>query len=469
MNPNDRKIPVQLVYVKKKNFGTASSPGPSISFESQIIRKVHQDMKIDDQDEIGSKDLIEDLKHCDSSFTNFQNGNVLILDSITMDFDKSHISTEKLPESYQNKYLDLIEDQIKSNENLTKAELYEKIEILLIERTNETDENNKKINPKQVIENRFILAQFYFDARRYRKAFNIFDAIKNSYFPAMYQLGIILYDDLLDKDETLDEDEKKNKPLLDEIDSEMAFRHPNKEKWKLGFEYMLEIANLPISEKNKRLVHRAQFNVGKAYFLGFGAKQSDKKTEEFWLKSCDDGSEFGCVNAMTYLAFFYSRKNDPEFFDLNKSYFWHNEACGNGSLESQGALGAMYYYGLGCRKDFEAAYECLTNSSERGNVFSMGLLCDYYYRNKFYVKAVDLAKKVANLNDIDKISDETNCLRNFISKGIGLACFTLGRCYDLGKGVKTDPETAKFYYKKSYLFDPDICQLYQNQTTYQLI
>jgi TPR repeat protein len=59
----------------------------------------------------------------------------------------------------------------------------------------------------------------------------------------------------------------------------------------------------------------------------------------------------------------------------------------------KGALGAMYYFGLGCKKDMEAAYECLTNSAERGNVYSMALLCDYYYRNKFYIKAADLSKK----------------------------------------------------------------------------
>lgn len=209
----------------------------------------------------------------------------------------------------------------------------------------------------------------------------------------MFQLGIILYDDLLDRDE--DEHDSKSLPRS-QVDYETAFRHPNREKWSQGFDYMLKIANLPVDDKNKKLIHQAQFNVGKGYFLGFGCKQSDKKAEEYWLKSADNGSEYGNVTAMTYLAFIYSRKNEPEFFDLNKAYFWHNEACGNGSLESQGALGAMYYYGIGCKKDYEAAYECLTNSSERGNVFSMGLLCDYYYRNKFYVKATELARKYTN-------------------------------------------------------------------------
>jgi hypothetical protein len=36
------------------------------------------------------------------------------------------------------------------------------------------------------------------------------------------------------------------------------------------------------------------------------------------------------------LAFLYSRKLHQEMFDVKKAFFWHNEACGNGSLESQG-------------------------------------------------------------------------------------------------------------------------------------
>ena len=53
----------------------------------------------------------------------------------------------------------------------------------------------------------------------------------------------------------------------------------------------------------------------------------------------------------------------------------------------------MYYFGLGCRKDMAASYECLTQSSERGSIYSMGLLCDYYFKNKFFIKAYELSKK----------------------------------------------------------------------------
>lgn len=99
---------------------------------------------------------------------------------------------------------------------------------------------------------------------------------------------------------------------------------------------MLEIAHLKVDEKNAKLVRQAQFNVGKAYYQGFGVRQSDEMTEKYWVMAADDGSLSGSVSAMTNLAFFYSRKTDPEYFDLDKAFFWHNEACGYGSLESQG-------------------------------------------------------------------------------------------------------------------------------------
>jgi TPR repeat protein len=53
----------------------------------------------------------------------------------------------------------------------------------------------------------------------------------------------------------------------------------------------------------------------------------------------------------------------------------------------------MYYFGLGCKRDLKAAYECLTESGKRGSVYSLALLCDYYFRNKLYVKAAELSKK----------------------------------------------------------------------------
>ena len=53
----------------------------------------------------------------------------------------------------------------------------------------------------------------------------------------------------------------------------------------------------------------------------------------WWLLAANDGNPKACILAQTMLGMLYSR---PEFLDLERAFFWHSEACGNGSLESQG-------------------------------------------------------------------------------------------------------------------------------------
>ena len=53
----------------------------------------------------------------------------------------------------------------------------------------------------------------------------------------------------------------------------------------------------------------------------------------YWLLAADDGNPRASVKAQTTLGLHYA---SGDFKDLKKSFFWHSEACGNGSLESQG-------------------------------------------------------------------------------------------------------------------------------------
>lgn len=81
-----------------------------------------------------------------------------------------------------------------------------------------------------------------------------------------------------------------------------------------------------------------------------------------------------------------------------QAFFWHSEACGNGSLESQGALGIMYLHGKGISKSMESAIYCLKGAAERGNVYAQGHLVACYYQSKVYAKAVALAQKYVNIH-----------------------------------------------------------------------
>jgi len=53
----------------------------------------------------------------------------------------------------------------------------------------------------------------------------------------------------------------------------------------------------------------------------------------YWLLAADDGNPKANIKAQSTLGLFYSSEDN---LDLKKAFYWHTEACGNGSLESQG-------------------------------------------------------------------------------------------------------------------------------------
>jgi len=52
------------------------------------------------------------------------------------------------------------------------------------------------------------------------------------------------------------------------------------------------------------------------------------------------------------------------------------------------------------------------------------------------------------LDNIDEISRASCCLPQYIQKGIAISTFILGRCFELGHGVKKDSNQAVLMYKK---------------------
>lgn len=58
------------------------------------------------------------------------------------------------------------------------------------------------------------------------------------------------------------------------------------------------------------LIPCAQYNIGRAYYEGFGVKQSDEVAEQWWLRAAKDGDASGCVKAQSILAMYYSRRGE---------------------------------------------------------------------------------------------------------------------------------------------------------------
>jgi TPR repeat protein len=59
-------------------------------------------------------------------------------------------------------------------------------------------------------------------------------------------------------------------------------------------------------------------------------------------------------------------------------------------------LGVFFEYGIGTKRDIQAAFECLKGASERGNVYAQGNLAMHYYRQKLYNQASEIAERLIN-------------------------------------------------------------------------
>ncbi|KAK3096051.1 hypothetical protein FSP39_022541 [Pinctada imbricata] len=344
-------------------------------------------------------------------------------DNITLTFDKQNILNDIAQETRDTP----------GYGSLTEEELMEKVEAILLERIKNGD---KKAY--------FQLGLFYYEQNIYDKARIYFERAKDFDYQALYMLACMLYDG-------------------------QGSKTPEKSETALAVDYLKKIVEAK-SALAKHLRFSAHYNLGRAYFQGYGVKQSDEKAEEHWLIAADDGNPKASVKAQTVLGMFYSREESK---DLEKAFFWHSEACGNGSLESQGALGVMYEYGIGLKgvkgDRSDSSSTCLKEAAERGNVYAMGNLVAHYYRRKLFTKAADLASRVAQFSDVQLLAQETDCLPSFVAKGISMGCFYFARCLHEGLGIKKDEEAAKVYYSKSYQYDPDICARLQNITQHNVI
>ncbi|NXC35171.1 LR2BP protein, partial [Campylorhamphus procurvoides] len=257
----------------------------------------------------------------------------------------------------------------------------------------------------------------------YEEALMQFKKIEDTDFQAMYQLSVMYYDGLgTEKD-------------------------PER-----GVEYMNKILNSD-SPKARHLKAAAAYNLGRAYYEGCGVKHSTKEAERLWLIAADHGNPKASVKAQSALGMLYSM---PILEDLKKAFFWHSEACKNGNLESQGALGIMYLYGQGIRQNTKAALECLRKAAERGNIYAQGHLVEYYYTKKFFSNAAALAKRTTGDNDINMLAKKTDCHPTYVTKGVAMAAFYLARCLQLGRGIKQDQDAAEKYYSKACQLDPAV-------------
>ncbi|XP_041930672.1 LRP2-binding protein isoform X1 [Alosa sapidissima] len=309
----------------------------------------------------------------------------------------------------------------------------------------------------------FLLGLVHFEKHHYAEALEAFNSIKDQDPQALYQLGVMHFDGLgTPADPALAVEymrrvSQSSSPQAGHI-KYAALYFPVQA---LAVEYMRRVSQSS-SPQAGHIKYAALYNIGQAYLEGYGVPVSSTEAERYWLQAAADGNPDASVKAQSSLGLLYSR---PELLDLKKAFSWHSEACGNGSLESQGALGIMYLHGQGIRKDMESGLYCLRRAAERGNVYAQGHLVAYYYHQKIYSKAVGLAKRISEYQDICAIARETECLPEFVAKGIAMALFYYGRCLQLGHGTPQDRAQAELCFTKAVKLDSKVCKELQMDIT----
>jgi len=335
---------------------------------------------------------------------------------------------EPLP-GRDNSIVDLLaaEGHLELTPKLVKSEaaLIEQAEMVLKEMADRGDE----LAP-------FRLGQLFFEERLYDSAFVEFNRTREKDAQAKYQLAVMYYDGM---------GVKQNQGLALKLMKEVACSQET---------------------KAKHLVHSACFNIGMAFLQGAGTPQSYEDAEKWLLLSADDGNPSASIRAQTTLGLFYCQN---DFLDYKKAFFWHNEACGNGSLESQGCLGWFYYMGKGVKKDVDAAYECWKEAAERGNVHAMGCLVMLYYGRKLYNKAAQLAHSLTVMEDLEEIAEQSGCLHHFVVQAVSRAAFIYGRCLERGLGIQKDTQRAREYYSMAVWYDPLLAAQMQKDVQHGLL
>ena len=330
-----------------------------------------------------------------------------------------HPAVEKIASTHQTC---AIEEQVSSG---SIEEKDEEIEVLLAKCTEE-----------RTAKEEFSIGQSYFDKGAFDDARTSFERCCETSMGAKYQLAVMLYDGLGGP-----KDCKRAVALIKGVIEEA---------------------------ENSHIGACALYNLGRAYYEGFGIPQSDDKAEANWIKASRVGKDDGCVKAQSVLGMYYSRIGE-ESYDLEKSHYWHQEATGNGSLESHGALGVMYEHGLGVVKDLNTSFRCFKSAAERGNIYAMGNLAVHYYRQKLFINAADVAKRAAMLQDTETLSRDTDCLEAFIKKGVALGCFIYGRCVHLGLAVEKSANEAEKWYTRAAEFDLEVTAKMQELMTFGYI
>lgn len=176
----------------------------------------------------------------------------------------------------------------------------------------------------------------------------------------------------------------------------------------------------------------ALYGIGYLYSEGNGVIKNNEEAVKWYKRAIDEGND---VSAMNNLAVMYDNGEGVEK-DKEKAFELYQKAANLGNSLAMNNVSWDYQTGEGTEKDMQKALEWATKSAEAGNYRGMNHLADIYYEGtggipRDYDKAFYWYKKSAD-------------------DGNTYAEYKVGECYEYGRGVEKDKNTALQWYRKGH-------------------
>ncbi|GBC52664.1 kinase-like domain-containing protein [Rhizophagus irregularis DAOM 181602=DAOM 197198] len=213
-----------------------------------------------------------------------------------------------------------------------------------------------------------------------------------------------------------------------------------------------------------------KFYLGYCYEFGIGIMNNEKKSV-YWYK---EASKSGNTIAKLYLANNY-RLGKGVDKDEMKAFEYYEILAKQEISDAQLELGNCFYNGIGTKIDKLQAKYWYEKAEDNGNIIAKNIL-KKHYNKKIRIETENTKKRklckilfFRNLSQlglycVGKILLKANYEKSFhyLQKAAGNGCefaqFNLGKCYQLGTGVRKDTRKAFELYKKSAKQDNNSAQ-----------
>ncbi|GBB89765.1 hypothetical protein RclHR1_16560006 [Rhizophagus clarus] len=204
-----------------------------------------------------------------------------------------------------------------------------------------------------------------------------------------------------------------------------------------------------------------KFYLGYCYEFGIGIVNNEKESA-YWY---NEASRCGNTTAKLYLANCYRLGKGVDKDEI-KAFKYYETLAKQEISDAQLELGNCFYNGIGTKVDKIQAKHWYEKAANKGNIIAKNVLKKYYnkktgietentkktkpYKTLFYKNLSQLG-----LYYIGKILLKANYeksfyyLRKAARDGCKYSQFNLGKCYQLGTGVRKDTREAYELYKKS--------------------